>query len=107
MAAISEREARRACSELISAVTPSVIASTVRISGSGDIPASRSRNGEATAGKQAATDNQAFEKRLCGVQTGDVAAGGHEGKQQAFAEDKPRIRPMATGNINTSVCRSA
>lgn len=41
--------------------------------------------GKATAGKQAAADNQALEKAFMRrVQTGDVAAGGHEGKQQAL-----------------------
>ena len=50
-----------------------------------DIPGKQELYGEATARKQAATNDQAFEKTLMRrVQTGDVAAGGHEGKQQAL-----------------------
>jgi hypothetical protein len=40
---------------------------------------------QTTAGKQRAADNQTFEKAFVrGIQTGDVAAGGHQRKQQTL-----------------------
>ena len=50
-----------------------------------DITSQQKLYGKATARKQAAADNQTFKKAFMRrIQTGNVAAGGDEGKQQAL-----------------------
>ena len=75
MAAISDAGSSRACSELISAVTPSKSAAAEnkrQVS-----PGKQQLHHQTASGKQAAADNQAFEKALMrGIKTGNVAAGG-------------------------------
>lgn len=76
MAAISDAGSSRACSELISAVTPSKSAVPLRINGRVS-PGKQQLHHQTASGKQAAADNQAFEKALMrGIKTGNVAAGG-------------------------------
>ncbi len=77
MAAISDAGSSRACSELISAVTPSKSARPLRINGRGIASGKQQLHHQTASGKQAAADNQAFEKALMrGIKTGNVAAGG-------------------------------
>ncbi len=77
MAAISDAGSSRACSEAISAVTPSKSARPLRINGRGIAWASSNCTTRLHPAKQAAADNQAFEKALMrGIKTGNVAAGG-------------------------------
>ena len=77
MAAISDAGSSRACSELISAVTPEQERQAAENKRQGYRLGKQQLHHQTASGKQAAADNQAFEKALMrGIKTGNVAAGG-------------------------------